>query len=509
LNLRANLLANYVGQGWRALMNFAFIPIYVRYLGVEAYGLVGLFTLLQACLTLVDIGMRPTVVREMARFTAGRHSSESIRDLLRSILLVGIAVATAIVVVVAAGAHWLATSWLKVEALPRQTVMLAIAAMGFVIGARLIENVLVGAVAGLQRQVLHNVVTSVMATVRSVGAIAVLVWLSPSITAYFIWQCLISVVTAAVLAIVVHRLLPRSVRPARFSAEALRGVWRFAAGITAITALMLVLTQIDKVLLSRLLTLQAFSVYSIAGAVAAALYVLTAPINAAFNPRLSELVARGDEAMLRQSYHQGAQLVTVVMGPAALMLMLFAERLVLAWTGDPKLTASVVPFVPILALAALLNGLMNMPWQLQVAYGWTRLMFQCTLVAVIILVPAILVLVPRYGAISAAWSGVVLNGAYLVFNVFLMHRRVLQKEHLRWFFQDVAGPLAAAALTAYVWREIAPLGLGRVSDIMILFGGYCACALASVIAAPTVRGNLLRHMLSGWRALRARGRHST
>ena len=391
------------------------------------------------------------------------------------------------------------------QGLPRETVVLAIVAMGFVIAARLIENVLVGAIAGLQKQVLHNVVTSVMATIRSVGVIGVLAWLSPSITAYFAWQCLISVATTAVLAVVVHRLLPRGGRPARFSTDALRGVWRFAAGITAITALALVLTQIDKVLLSRLLTLQAFSVYSIAGAVAAALYVLTGPINAAFNPRLSELVARGDHTLLNASYHHGAQLVTVMMGPAAIMLMVFAERLVLAWTGDAKLTGSVTPYVPVLALAALLNGLMNMPYQLQLAYGWTRLMFQSSVVAVLILVPAILILVPRYGAISAAWSGVVLNGAYLVFNVFLMHRRVLPKEHLKWLVQDVLSPLAAAALVAFVWREVAPLGQGRVSDIMILFGGYCGCALASVFAAPIVRSGVCRHILSGWRTLKVRG----
>jgi O-antigen/teichoic acid export membrane protein len=486
-------------------MNFIFIPLYVRYLGVEAYGLVGLFTLLQACLILVDIGMRPTVVREMARFTAGRHSAESIRDLLRSIVTVGLAVAAAMAVAVAAGAHWLATSWLKVQGLPRDTVVLAIVAMGFVIAVRLIENVLVGAVAGLQRQVLHNVVTSVMATIRSVGVIGVLAWVSPSITAYFMWQCLISVATAVVFAIVVHRLLPSGGRPARFSTDALRGVWRFAAGIMAITSLALVLTQLDKVLLSRLLTLQAFSVYSIAGAVAASLYVLTGPINSAFNPRLTELVARGEQAMLSATYHRGAQLVTVMMGPAACMLMVFAGRLVLAWTGDPKLTGSVAPFVPVLALAALLNGLMNMPYQLQLAYGWTRLMFQSSVVAVVILVPAILILVPRYGAISAAWSGVVLNGAYLVFNVFLMHRRLLPKERLKWFAQDVLGPLATAALVACAWREIAPVGRGRLADVMILVGGYSVCALASVLAAPIVRRDLCRHILSGWHALAMRG----
>ena len=83
--LKRNLIANFLGQGWTALMGLAFIPLYIKYLGMEAYGLIGLFALLQAWLSLLDMGMTPTLSREMARFTGGSHSAQSIRDLLRSI----------------------------------------------------------------------------------------------------------------------------------------------------------------------------------------------------------------------------------------------------------------------------------------------------------------------------------------------------------------------------------------------------------------------------------------
>ncbi|MBS1199036.1 MAG: polysaccharide biosynthesis protein, partial [Proteobacteria bacterium] len=41
--LRRNLIANYLGQGWAAIMGMAFVPLYIKYLGVESYGLIGLF----------------------------------------------------------------------------------------------------------------------------------------------------------------------------------------------------------------------------------------------------------------------------------------------------------------------------------------------------------------------------------------------------------------------------------------------------------------------------------
>ena len=69
--IKKNIIANYLGHGWRVLMGLAFIPLYIKYLGIETYGLIGIFAILQAWLGLLDMGMRPALGREMARFTGG------------------------------------------------------------------------------------------------------------------------------------------------------------------------------------------------------------------------------------------------------------------------------------------------------------------------------------------------------------------------------------------------------------------------------------------------------
>ena len=109
--LKRNLIANYLGQGWAALMGLAFIPLYIKYLGIESYGLIGLFAVLQAWLSLLDMGMTPTLGREMARFTGGSHSAQSIRDLLRSIEVVALGVAIFIAAGIWAASGWLASDW--------------------------------------------------------------------------------------------------------------------------------------------------------------------------------------------------------------------------------------------------------------------------------------------------------------------------------------------------------------------------------------------------------------
>lgn len=493
MSVKRNVIANYLGQGWRALMGLAFIPLYIRYLGIEAYGLIGLFAILQAWLGLLDLGLRPALGREMARFTGGAHDAQSIRDLLRSVEVIGIAIAAAVALGIGAASGWLASDWLTAKNLPVEVVAQAFAVMGGVTALQFIESIYASSIAGLQRQVLQNGVTSGMATVRGLGAVGVLVWVSPTLQAFFLWQGVISLITVAWFAGAVYRILPPAPRPARFSGAALKGIWRFAAGTLAITLLALLLTQTDKMLLSRLLTLEAFAHYALAGVVANALYMLVGPISAAFYPRFTELATRGDERALRAVYHQGAQWVTVLMGTAAVVLMLFGDRVLLLWTADPALARQVAPLMAVLALGTLCNGLMWMPYQMQLAYGWTSLAININIVAVGILVPAILWAAPKYGAIGAAWVWVTLNTGYLVFGIYFFHRRLLPTEKWRWYRQDVAIPLAAATVAAGLCRWIMPEHLGRLGEFGVLLISSGGALMAAALAAPLVRQQFARY----------------
>ena len=497
MSLKRNVLANYFGQAYAAVMALAFVPLYIKYLGIEAYGLIGIFVVLQAWLSLLDMGMKPALAREMARFTGGGLDAQSVWDLLRSVevIALGIALLTGLGMYLAAG--WLATGWVQPDQVSEDTVVRAFALMGLVVAVRFVESIYANSIAGLQRQVLQNAITIVMATLRGLGSVAVLVWVSPTIEAFFIWQGIISVATALIFMGVVYRILPNPPRTASFSLSEIRNIWKFAAGMMGITFLSLLLTQIDKILLSRLLTLEAFGYYSLAAVVAGGLHIMTTPVASAFFPRFTELITQRDEPILREAYHLGAQLVTVLMGSAAVILIVFCERILLLWTADPELTARVAPITSVLALGTGLNCLLWIPYQMQVAHGWTSLTIRINIVAVTLLIPTILWVVPAYGAIGAAWIWVILNSGFMVFSIYFMHRRLLPTEKWLWYSEDIAIPLAVAIAAALSCRWLVPDDLGRVSELgALLVSAGCVLILAAV-AAPLVRNQLAQHLAIG------------
>lgn len=491
MSLRRNVIANYLGQGWVAMMGLVFLPIYIRYLGVEAYGLIGLFAVMQAWLALLDIGMTPTLGREMARFTAGAHSAQSIRDLLRSLELICFAMAIVICAAVWAASGWLASDWLKVEKLALQIVRGAIAVMAFVVAFRFVEGIYRSALFGLQRQVWYNGANAALATIRNVGALVVIGLVSPTIEAFFLWQAFVSMLSVVVFACGVHRALPRAPARPKFSTDVLLGVWRFAGGMTGITLLSILLTQIDKVLLSRLLALEAFGYYTLAATVSGALYMVITPVTIALFPRLVELVSQGDHDALAGAYHRGAQLVTMVTAPVAFLLAFFGEGVLFAWSGNVDLARNAGPILSALVLGTFLNGLMYVPYQLQLAHGWTSFALKINIIAVALLVPTIFWVVPRHGALGAAWVWIALNAGYVLVGIQLMHRRLLPSEKWLWYARDVGLPVIGTAVTLILASYFRPETLSdRLAWLGFLGGALMAAFSVSVLSIRDLRMSL-------------------
>ncbi len=65
--IRQNIIANFTGKAWTALMSLAFIPLYIKFIGIEAYGLMGIWGALGALFTLLDMGLSTTINRELAK----------------------------------------------------------------------------------------------------------------------------------------------------------------------------------------------------------------------------------------------------------------------------------------------------------------------------------------------------------------------------------------------------------------------------------------------------------
>ncbi len=499
--VRRDIVANYIGQGATSVLGIAFVPMYIRYLTVEAYGLVGLFAVVQVWMSLLDLGMTPTLGREMALFRSGARGVQAIRDLLRSLELLfgGIAVVIAVGTIVAT--PYLASHWINRGHLAPATVRHSLMIMSLVVGMRFCEGIYRSALIGLQQQVWFNSAGVALAGLRAAGAIFILAVVSPTLEAFFLWQVVISLLTLGLFAAKVHFSLPRATLKARFSRDELVRVRQFAGGMFALSLLAVMLTQIDKLLLFRLLPLDQFGIYMLASTVTGAIYLIVGPVAQAIYPAFIRLFSAGDERHLAATYHAAAQLVSVVLTAPVALLAAYPQAILFVWSNDAALSRRTAPLLAVLAVGTFLNGLMHVPYQLQLASGWTGLSIRANILAVLVLMPALFWAVPRYGAVSAAIVWLVLNAGYIVAVMPIMHRRLLRGALRAWYVNDVGLPIAGAVAVLGPALLIRPDAVGdRLTWLLFLVvAGGCALTVSLLLTA-TMR----RQLVSAARTIIAR-----
>lgn len=431
-------------------MGMAFIPLYVKYLGVEAYGLIGIFSLLQACLSLLDLGLTPTLSREMARFTGGAIDINKIRSLLRSIEFVAILIACVIIIIVFCASNYLSVHWVKSQKITVFEISRAFIIMGVVIALRFIEGLYRSSLIGLQKQVLFNLIISFFSTLRWLGAVAVMIWISPTIQYFFIWQAITSIATLVTLAYFTYNSIPKSKYTTKFSSEALSEIWIFARGMLGITALTIILAQVDKIILSKVLLLSEYGYYSLAATLAGAITMLVSPVAQAYYPKAIELISKNENDKLILLFHKTSQFVTVLMGSVGMVFVFFSKTILLLWTHDSMIAEKGFKIFSILSIGNLLNGFMWIPYQTQLAYGWTSLSIKLNIFALIFIIPALFLVTPVYGSFGAAFIWVLLNFGYVLIGVQFMFFKILKTEKLKWYTNDLLIPLVVSGIIAFL-----------------------------------------------------------
>lgn len=445
MRLGGNLLAGVVSSVWAAILVLGAVPFYIRYLGIEAYGLIGFFVTIQSLLQLLDLGLAPAMNREAARGLAAGNLDNA-RTLLHTLAFIYWGMSGLIMLLALPAAHFASNFWLQTSELPPETVGQAVMMMGLVIACRWPAGLYLNALMGAQRLAVASAVNMATVTLGTLGAVAVLAWVSPTIQAFFLWQATVGLAHAIAARWAAWRVLKRPSRP-RFDAKDLRRIWRFSVGMSGITVSSLILMQLDKLILSKVLDLGDFGRYTLAWLVAGGLYVLLTPVFNTIYPHMAVLVTKQDPRQLTEFYRCGTRTLLAVLFPIAGAAAVAAEDLIHLWTGNVELASSAAPMASLLLIGTALNGAMHFPYALQLACGNTRIPLLITLLLIVILAPSTIVLATSLGAVGGALAWLILNCVYVAIGTWLTHRQLLKDIGVSWLLRDVGGPFLLSGAT--------------------------------------------------------------
>ena len=471
------------------LIGIVMIPMYVRYMGSEAFGLIGFFTMLQAWFLLLDIGLSPTMARETARFRGGVTNALQLRILLRALECIFFCMALLGGIVMVASSGTIADNWLKVEQLPIGEVKFSIMLMSIIVVLRLICGLYRGVITGFERLVWLSTFNILSASARFVFVLPVFIFFGTKPSQFFVYQVAVAFIEIIILVYKTYRIMPwvdagwhipLQIKP-------LRGVLKFSLSIAFTSSLWILVTQTDKLLLSKLLPLSDYAYFSIAVLVASGVILINAPITLALLPRLSRLSAENNENALILLYRKTTQLIGVIAIPTALVLAFFSEKVLWAWTGDMEI---LLKAPSVLSLYALGNGILALaafPYYLQYAKGDLKLHLIGSSIFVLLLIPSLFWATNKYGITGAGYAWVGTNLFYFLFWVPIVHCHFAKKLHAQWLFKDVSTILLTSLAAATLSQMFVKWPIGRLPLCLTLGAVGCVILIAASTGSSFVR----------------------
>ncbi|UXY14479.1 oligosaccharide flippase family protein [Chitiniphilus purpureus] len=487
--LLKNVFANYAGQIFITAMGILIAPYYVSQLGVEAYGIVGFSIMLQGWFVLIDMGLSPTLGRASACFHAkqlGHHEMSTLFVTIeRAFWLMGGLVFLGLV----AASGRIGADWLKAEHLPFQTVQWSIGIIAAMLASRWLTSLYRGGLTGFELHIWINKFNFMFGILRYVLVIPLL-WIYPSILVFLFFQLLVSIIEAfSFRSKLLAQIKPQAVD---FSIDVLRSNLSFAGSLAFTTVVWLLVTQLDKFLLSGLMPLKEYGYFTLAISAAAGVQTALAPLQTVLQPRFNILFAQGERNAFLALYQLGVDVIMTIAIPLLCLLVFFSEGLLWIWTGKPDIVESASFYLRWYGVGNVFVAVLVLPYFLQFASGKMAYHLRVNIFYALIAIPALVL-----AAYSRQGHGTALvwafgNGIMALLWPLFIHSKFLPEIKSYWFLRATWLPGCLTCLIAWSITMTFELPRHRSNALLAIFAIWMILVILNVAIRPRLRELLTR-----------------
>jgi O-antigen/teichoic acid export membrane protein len=446
MTIAKNVIANFLGKIWTIASVFLFVPLYIKMLGIESYAIVNFYSVILTLLFFADAGLSATLNREMAITNDYKY----LGNLLYTIERVYLIICVIIILILSLSSNFIASNWIQSTTISLSDVSYNIRLMSVCIALQLIIILYNSGLMGLQKQVLASTLQVGWSFTRS-GLVVVPLYFYPNIYTYFIWQIAINLIFALIIRFKLWQQIQGDSKR-YFDPVILRTVLGFAVGMMAMAIISSLNTQIDKLLVSKMLTLQEFGYYSLAGILSQASLIIITPIAMAVLPQMTKHVGSNNYDILKQVFQQYSFLISTLTTIVTSVLLAFTFDFINIWTGNADIATQITTPTRLLLVGGFFLSLQFMPYHLAIANAFTKFNIRLGVVSVLLIIPALILCINLYGLIGATIPWLCMNIIACVLLGYFIINKFIKGEFKNWIILNTLLPaLSIFGLTFLIY----------------------------------------------------------
>ncbi|MCJ7503432.1 MAG: oligosaccharide flippase family protein [Acidobacteriia bacterium] len=491
--LSKNITYNVFGQGLSLVLGFVAVRFVFRSLGGDALGLIYFSLAFSAALSVVlQLGICQSAVREVASHHADRP--EYIESFIRTSSLFYWTGYLTLAVIAYTLAPYLVYHWVKLDSLDAPTAVriLRILSLGALVAlpGGLYRALLVG----LQRMDLTNVI-DVSAKGLQQGGIFLILLAHGSLFHVAYWIAGSMTLQVVVYWIVCTRFFSvRALLLPGFSRAVVKQNVGYASGLMTISLCAWVLTEADKVIVSKLLPLTLLGIYTFARSAINQGMLLTGAINNAIFPHFSALHGAGKTSELLRAYQKIQDLVCFGTIPIFAVAPFAAIPLLSRVFDAPSAHMLWLP-VTFLCIGYYMNGTLTTPYVVSLAVGRPDITARQNVLSLFIVPSVSAIAICWFGLSGAGFSWVLYHVFYYSYGLPRICRECLGIAPGIWFRHVLRVLGSAILIYGCAWMALALLGTFSVTA---LAAAYVVATLVYGVVAFRIMGEELRQKIIGF-----------
>ena len=456
----SNAIYNLLPQVWFLGLTVFTTPFVLHRLGVDAYGILSIVTIMAGYLAFLDLGLNVAVIRFIAAHDAKGETEEIIR-VIETALFVFLSMAA----LTAAALFFLSTVFARLLSVPdglQSDAVLALRLGAVSFGVNLVMGIFSAVPRALQRFDIVNLLNVVIGTLQIVVTVLLLA-LGKGLIAVVLWGAALSVLSLVTYVVIAKRLLPAmSIRP-RFDSEKFSELFKFSGFVMASNFTGVASAHSEKLILGALAPIAQVTFYTVPFNLASR--VLTLIPNNLFTvlfPAFSAMSVTDNLEAIREAYTRAFRFIFIAVAPISVLMIVFGGDLLRLWI-DEEMGRNGGPILACLAVAVLINAPAWVSVTVGQSMGRPALVAISQMIHLATLIVCGLILVPFYGSFGAALAWLAGNCIGIPVLVFLVNRYALSFSTAEMLKSALLRPLAATCFTLLLAIMLKPLVYGVLS----------------------------------------------
>lgn len=413
--LTRNMVLNLLGQAAPLVVALFVVPLLIKGLGIERFGILTIVWVLVGYLSILDFGLGRALTHFIAREVAGSLNTNAYKVVvsgLTAMVATGVVAALLGIMLVplVIDNYFQFSTDLREET--KSTIYIIALAVPFTISSLGMRGLL----EAQQRFDIVNAIRIPLGIMNYLGPLLVLPFSDSLVAAATI------LASMRVLAWMVYLYFIRKCYPelrrfllAKPALKAIKPLWRFGSMVSVSNVMASIALYIDRFFVASILGTAQVAYYTTPFDAVTKLWVIPTAIMGVSFPALTSW-SKMDLKRVRDLYHGSIRIIFWLVAPAALAVIAFAGPLLNIWLGEDFSERSHM-ILRILAAGVLINCLAQGAFGLIQAMGKPRITATFHLIETPIYLVYMIILTSSYGLIGTAlaWFFRVLIGSIILF----------------------------------------------------------------------------------------------